>query len=89
MDLFTNKGVTTNDEQGIYTIEITLTDQSNEITETYSVKLTILQSEKDPGLQCEESDELVCYTDIIDGQELENCECEQSCQPTETVVCQF
>ena len=37
MELYTYEGVTTNDEQGIYTIEITLTEETDDLTETYTI----------------------------------------------------
>ena len=37
MELYTNEGVTTNEEQGIYTIKITLTEETNDLSETYTI----------------------------------------------------
>ena len=37
MELYTNEGVTTNKEQGIYTIKITLTEETNDLSETYTI----------------------------------------------------
>ena len=88
MELYTNEGVTTNEEQGIYTIEITLTEDTNDITETYTIQLTILEAKSGAVLECEEPEELICYTYIFDGQEIENCECELPCKIDEVVVCQ-
>ena len=37
MELYTYEGVTTNEEQGIYKIEITLTEETDDLTETYTI----------------------------------------------------
>ena len=79
MELYTYEGVTTNDEQGIYKIEITLTEETDDLTETYTIQLNILESKADPAPDCQESEELICRTDIIDEQEVETCECELAC----------
>ena len=67
--------MTTNDETGVYSIEITLTEETDELEETYTIRLTVLESEEDPGLECAAVEELVCYIETIDEQEIETCEC--------------
>ena len=52
MELSIDQGVTTNDETGIYSIEITLTEEQDSLEETYTIRLTILESDKDPALEC-------------------------------------
>ena len=40
-----NQGVTTNNEAGIYAQEITLTEKTDGLTETYTIRLTIVAIE--------------------------------------------
>ena len=75
MQLSIDQGVTTNDETGIYSLEITLIEESDSLEETYTIRLTILESEEDSALECVEPEELVCYIETIDEQEIEICEC--------------
>ena len=75
MELSIDQGVTTNDETGIYSIEITLTEETDDLEETYTIRLTVLESEEDPSLECAATEELVCYIETIDEQEIETCEC--------------
>ena len=75
MELSIDQGVTTNDEAGIYTIEITLTEETDDLEETYTIRLTVLESEEETASECTESEELVCYIETIDDQEIETCEC--------------
>ena len=89
MELSIDQGVTTNDETGIYSIEITLTEETDDLEETYTIRLTVLESEEDQSLECAAVEELVCYIEIIDEQEIETCECQLLCQLGEIEICQM
>ena len=73
MTLSIGAGVTTNAEAGIYSITIKLTEPDDSLTESYQIKLTILEAT--PAIECAPVEELVCYVELIDDQEVETCEC--------------
>ena len=81
MELSIDQGVTTNEETGIYSIEITLTEETDELEETYTLRLTVVETAEDPSVECAAVEELVCYIETIEEQEIETCECQLLCQP--------
>ena len=49
-----NQGITTNNEAGIYAQEITLTEKTDGLTETYTIRLTIVAIEQEQTIECDE-----------------------------------
>ena len=54
MTFAVNQGVTTNNEAGIYAQEITLTEKTDGLTETYTIRLTIVAIEQEQTIECDE-----------------------------------
>ena len=52
MSLEIDEGITTNQESGVYNLNITLTEEIDSLTKTYMLRLTINDKEQRPSLQC-------------------------------------
>ena len=74
LTLSIERGIIKNKDTGIYTLKVLLTEEEDDLSETYTIRLTILESIEKP--QCKENEELICFDEILNDQEIETCQCE-------------
>ena len=89
MSLSIDEGVTTNQESGVYKLNITLFDDADSLTKTYIIRLTIIDNEQKPSLECSATEELICFIELVGRKEIEKCKCESSCIHGEVMTCQL
>ena len=54
MTLSVMEGITTNEDTGIYTVIVKISEKNDNISEKYKIKITI--TEADPIIECEENE---------------------------------
>ena len=89
MSLTIDEGITTNQESGVYRLNITLVDDTDFLSKTYIIRLTIIDNEQKPTFQCSVNEELICFIELVGRKEIEKCKCESSCQHGEVMTCQL
>ena len=86
MTLSVREGITSNEDTGIYTLVVKLSEQKDGLSKEYKIKVTLVAASE--AVECSEQEQKVCHTEEIDGQEVEACECETLCPSGETMICQ-